>query len=435
MKTLRIQLLLTGDELMSGDIIDSNSALIAKKLQAEGYSVSRRVTVGDNVELLKQEIAALSSMSDVLIVNGGLGPTIDDLTSEVLAQVVVQPLEENAEAIAHLESWCAKRNFKLDGPNRKQAWLPKGVTIVPNPIGSAVGFSIDHNDCWVVCTPGVPSELEKMLDQTIIKEINYRFPGLEKTTVSHLPVFGLGESKIQQMVIDSMPDWPKSVELGFRASMPIVDVKLTTHTLEGEQQRASCIARLKALLGAHIISEQSETLQQRVVGLLQQQGKTLATAESCTGGLIASQITSIAGASAAFEMGIVSYSNRIKSHLLGVDPETLECHGAVSREVACQMVQGALVQSDSDYGIAVSGVAGPGGGTDEKPVGTVWVAWGDRHKIEAELLYFPGSRHYFQQMVAAVGLDLVRRRLLNIDEPPLYFKQRKYKASTLKGKR
>ncbi len=429
MKTLQIQLLLTGDELMSGDIVDSNSAMIAKKLQQAGYRVSKRVTVGDDVALLQQEIAVLSAASDVLIINGGLGPTVDDLTAEVLAQVAGQPLEEHAEAISHLESWCANRNFKLDAPNRKQAMLPKGVTIVPNPVGSAVGFSVDHNNCWVVCTPGVPSELEKMLDQTILQEISTRFPSLEKTSVFHLPVFGLGESKVQQMISEAMPDWPDTVELGFRASLPIIDVKLTTNTYEGEKARTVCLARLKMLLGAHIISDQEETLPQRVVGLLQQQGKTLATAESCTGGLIASQITSVAGASSVFEMGVVSYSNRIKSHLLDVEPEVIERQGAVSCEVVHQMAQGALSKSGSDYCIAVSGVAGPGGGTDEKPVGTVWVAWGDSQKIETEILYFPGPRGYFQQIVAAVGLDLIRRRLLSIEEEPLYFKQRKFKGA------
>lgn len=428
MKRLQIQLLLTGDELMSGDIVDSNSAMIAKKLQLAGYSVSKRVTVGDDVESLRQEIEALSAVADVLIVNGGLGPTVDDLTAEVLAQVLGQPLEEHAQAMGHLEHWCAKRNFKLDGPNRKQALLPKGVKIVPNPVGSAVGFSVDHNDCWIACTPGVPSELEKMLDQTILEEIKQRFPSLEKASVSHLPVFGLGESKVQQMISEYIPDWPQSVELGFRASLPLIDVKLTTNTLEGEKAREDCLARLKALLGAHIISEHEETLPQCVVGLLQQQGKTLATAESCTGGLIASQITSIAGASSVFEMGVVSYSNRIKSQLLAVDPVTIERQGAVSREVVYQMAQGALSQSDSDYCIAVSGVAGPGGGSDEKPVGTVWVAWGDSQKIETEILYFPGPRGYFQQVVAAVGLDLIRRRLLGIEEEPLYFRQRKFKG-------
>lgn len=428
MKTVQIQLLLTGDELMSGDIVDSNSAMIAKKLQQAGYSVSKRVTVGDDVEQLKQEIAVLSAVSDVLIVNGGLGPTVDDLTAEVLALVVGQPLEENAQALSHLETWCTNRNFKLDGPNRKQALLPKGVDIVPNPVGSAVGFAVDHNDCWVVCTPGVPSELEKMLDQTILQEINKRFPSEDKTSVSHLPVFGLGESKVQQMISEHMPDWPIAVELGFRASLPIIDVKLTTRTLEGERARADCLDRLKVLLGAHIISEQEETLPQRVVSLLQQQGKTLATAESCTGGLIASQITSIAGASSVFEMGVVSYSNRIKSHLLAVDPAVIEQHGAVSQQVVYQMAQGALSQSGSDYCIAVSGIAGPDGGTEEKPVGTVWVAWGDRQNIKTEILYFPGPRGYFQQVVAAVGLDLIRRRLLGIEETPLYFKQRKFKG-------
>ncbi|MFD2230942.1 CinA family nicotinamide mononucleotide deamidase-related protein [Alkalimarinus sediminis] len=428
MKKLQIQLLLTGDELMSGDIVDSNSAMIAKKLQLAGYAVSKRVTVGDDIALMKQEIAVLAAASDVLIVNGGLGPTVDDLTAEVLAQVIGQPLEEHAQALGHLEAWCEKRNFKLDGPNRKQALLPKGVAIVPNPIGSAVGFSVNHNNCWVVCTPGVPSELEKMLDQTILPEIDKRFPTLDKTTVTHLPVFGLGESKVQQMISERIPDWPEEVELGFRASLPIIDVKLTAKSQEGEKARDVCLARLKALLGAHIISEKDETLPQRVVGLLQQQGKTIATAESCTGGLIASQITAIAGASSVFEMGVVSYSNRIKSHLLSVDPDVIEAQGAVSREVVYQMVEGALSQSGSDYAIAVSGVAGPDGGTDEKPVGSVWVAWGDSQNIETELLYFPGPRGYFQQVVAAVGLDLIRRRLLGIEEEPLYFKQRKFKG-------
>lgn len=428
MKKLQIQLLLTGDELMSGDIVDSNSAMIAKKLQLAGYAVSKRVTVGDDIALMKQEIAVLAAASDVLIVNGGLGPTVDDLTAEVLAQVIGQPLEEHAQALGHLEAWCEKRNFKLDGPNRKQALLPKGVAIVPNPIGSAVGFSVNHNNCWIVCTPGVPSELEKMLDQTILPEIDKRFPTLDKTTVTHLPVFGLGESKVQQMISERIPDWPEEVELGFRASLPIIDVKLTAKSQEGEKARDVCLARLKALLGAHIISEKDETLPQRVVGLLQQQGKTIATAESCTGGLIASQITAIAGASSVFEMGVVSYSNRIKSHLLSVDPDVIEAQGAVSREVVYQMVEGALSQSGSDYAIAVSGVAGPDGGTDEKPVGSVWVAWGDSQNIETELLYFPGPRGYFQQVVAAVGLDLIRRRLLGIEEEPLYFKQRKFKG-------
>ncbi|WP_250656320.1 CinA family nicotinamide mononucleotide deamidase-related protein [Alkalimarinus coralli] len=426
MKKFQIQLLLTGDELMSGDIVDSNSVMIAKKLQARGFTVSRRVTVGDDVDLLRQEIADISAAADVLIVNGGLGPTVDDLTAEVLAQVVAQPLEENTQAINHLTSWCSKRNFKLDGANRKQALLPKGVAIVPNPVGSAVGFSVDHQGCWIVCTPGVPSELAMMLDESILDELSARFPQLEKTSVTHLPVFGLGESKIQQMIIENIPDWPASVELGFRASLPIVDVKLTTRGAEGEAQRANCLSRLRQVLGAHIIAEQEDTLPQRVVSLLQQQGKTLTTAESCTGGLIASQITSVAGASSVFEMGVVSYSNRIKSDILAVDPSVIEAHGAVSEQVVYQMAAGALKESDADYCIAVSGIAGPGGGSDEKPVGTVWVAWGDRHKIETEMLYYPGPRQYFQQVVAAVGLDLIRRRLLNIEESPLYFKQRKY---------
>lgn len=425
MKKTRIQLLLTGNELMSGDVVDTNSTMIANKLEEKGFSLQRKVTVGDDVVLLKQEIESISMMADVLIVNGGLGPTIDDLTAEVLADVVQQALEENDIALSHLESWCARRNFRLDGPNKKQAVLPEGVNIVPNPVGSAVGFSIEHNDCLIICTPGVPSELEAMLNQTILAALGDRFTGLNKTSVLHLPVFGLGESTIQRMISEGISHWPSNVELGFRASLPLVDVKLTTHAIEDEQDRDRCLVELRALLGAHIVAEQEANLPNCVVNLLLQQGKTLATAESCTGGLIASQITAIAGASAVFEMGIVSYSNRIKHDLLNVETVTLEKHGAVSEAVVIEMALGALQQSQSDYVIAVSGIAGPDGGTESKPVGTVWVAWGCETQISAQCLYFPGPRIYFQKLVAAVGLDLIRRQLLGVEEAPLYFKQRK----------
>ena len=422
MKNPRIQLLLTGNELMSGDVVDTNSTMIANTLEEKGFSLQRKVTVGDDVDLLKQEIESISMMADVLIVNGGLGPTVDDLTAEVLADVVQRALEENGIALSHLKSWCAKRNFRLDGPNKKQAVLPMGVSIVPNPVGSAVGFSIEHNSCLIICTPGVPSELKAMLDQTILELLGDRFIGSNKTSVYHLPVFGLGESTIQRIISEGIHNWPSSVELGFRASLPLVDVKLTTLSSEAEEDRERCLAELRTLLGAHVVAEQETSLPKSVVNLLLQQGKTLATAESCTGGLIASQITAIAGASAVFEMGVVSYSNRIKHDLLNVATATLEEHGAVSEAVVREMALGALQQSQSDYVIAVSGIAGPDGGTESKPVGTVWVAWGCEGEIAAQCLYFPGPRNYFQQLVAAVGLDLIRRRLLGVEEPPLYFK-------------
>lgn len=425
MGELRIQLLLTGSELMSGDIVDSNSVMIAQKLEVSGFVIQRKVVVGDDAALLQQEIASMSAAADVLIVNGGLGPTIDDLTAEVLAQVVRQPLEENTQAMAHLESWCAGRGFTLDQPNRKQAQLPRGVTIVPNPVGSAVGFSIDYDGCWIICTPGVPTELEAMLEHTIVPQLNTRFAGQGSNHITHLPVFGLGESTLQRMINDQITHWPADVTLGFRASLPMVDVKLTTTSTAANDSQAYCLAQLRELLGAHVIGDQVVSLPQCVVDLLQQQGKTLATAESCTGGLIASQITSIAGASAVFEMGVVSYSNRIKHQMLGVENTVLEAHGAVSEAVVRQMAIGALAQSGADYAVAVSGIAGPDGGSVEKPVGTVWIAWGCNQQIDTEVLYFPGSRYYFQQMVAAAALDLIRRRLLKVDDTPLYFKYRK----------
>ena len=212
----KVQLLLTGNEIMSGDTVDSNSAMIAQRLGDAGIGIYRRVTVGDDVELLKTELADMIASADLVIMNGGLGPTIDDLTAEILAAVADVPLQEHPQAVAHLHQWCDKRNLILNAANLKQAMLPAGATIVDNPVGSAVGFEMLLGTCRVVCTPGVPSELAAMLDDIVAKTTaQLRRPA--GRNILRLQTFGLGESTAQQIISDSVKDWPPEVELGFRA--------------------------------------------------------------------------------------------------------------------------------------------------------------------------------------------------------------------------
>lgn len=418
---MKIQLLLTGNELMSGHTIDSNSAMIAEFLSGKGYSIHRKVTVGDDPLELLADMKRLCETGDILIMNGGLGPTLDDLTAQLLSDLTGKPLVENPIARRHLEDWCERRKSPLNHSNLKQAILPEGVEIIPNPTGSAVGFTMIYEDCLIICTPGVPSELRTMMEQTIVDTICKRHPNDQQTDTVRLQTFGLGESTLQEMVNHDYGEWPEQVELSFRAGIPLLEVKLIIHDLSHKVIQQRCYQRLHELIGDFIIGEESTTLAESVVKLLQNSQTTITTAESCTGGLIASAITEIAGASKVFEAGFVTYSNRMKQQLVGVPELTLKTYGAVSEEVVIAMTNGALERSGADYGIAVSGVAGPGGGSAEKPVGTVWIAWGHKDNLRTRRMTLTTDRKRFQQMVTAITLDLIRRELLSLEPQPTYY--------------
>ena len=328
----RVQLLLTGNEIMSGDTVDSNSSMIAQRLAKLALSVYRKVTVGDDPDLLATEMRSMAADADILIINGGLGPTIDDLTAEILAGVAGVELAEHPDAIDHLEQWCGQRNLELNAANRKQAMLPAGCTLIDNPIGSAVGFEVQLGNCRVLCTPGVPSELSAMLD-IIVADLADHLQRPAQRNILRLQTFGLGESTAQQIISDNIGNWPASVELGFRAGAPQMEIKLTVDSDSALADQQHCRQQLEALFGDHIIGEGDTLLAGRVLELLREQGKTLTTAESCTGGLIASMLTRIPGSSEGFHAGFVTYANHIKESVLGVEAKVLAEHGAVSEDV------------------------------------------------------------------------------------------------------
>ncbi|GAB5415155.1 MAG: CinA family nicotinamide mononucleotide deamidase-related protein [Congregibacter sp.] len=422
----KIQLLLTGDELMSGDTVDSNSSLMARELNVLGLTPRRRVTLGDDRPALVAELRQLCRESDAVLMNGGLGPTVDDLTAEILAEVAGVTISEHPQAMAHLESWCAKRGLQLNEANHKQAMLPAGCEIIANPVGSAVGMAMEVDDCLVLCSPGVPGELRAMLPE-MIGRLQERFAISDQKDVLRLQTFGIGESTVQQMVNDHCRDWPEAVSLSFRAGAPQLELKLTIANRESADLRAQCLSELRALFGDHIIGEGDTKIAEAVIDLARSAGLQLTCAESCTGGLIASMLTQIPGSSDAFPGGFVTYSNTMKAEILGVSQQTLDTDGAVSEATVREMLRGALRASHADLGVTVSGIAGPGGGSADKPVGTVWLAWGDKDHIDTACLCWPVERTLFQTMVAAAGLDVLRRRMLGIAPEPRYFEQRRLK--------
>jgi len=427
MSSPKVQLLLTGNELMTGDIVDSNSAMIAEQLKELGLNIFRKVTIADEMSLLVSEINHMAAQADILIINGGLGPTVDDLTAQALALATSVELKEHPQALAHLTDWCKKRNVQLNKPNLKQAILPEGCEIIANNQGSAVGFKVNHLNCDIYCTPGVPRELRTMLTEQIKPDISKNLPNELITDVTRLQVFGLGESTLQKMVNEQLSDWPSDIDLGFRAGMPLLEVKLTTNSQQAHQKKPYWQQQISTLLGDHLIAvikDKPQSLAKNVLTKLAAKNLKITTAESCTGGLIASLLTKEAGASQSFEAGFVTYSNEMKTALLAVNESTLAEHGAVSEATVISMAEGALANSSADLVVSVSGIAGPDGGSKEKPVGTVWLAWGKKNQLKTICLLLPLSRSYFQQYVASIGLDLIRRELIESEALAHYIQER-----------
>jgi nicotinamide-nucleotide amidase len=269
-----------------------------------------------------------------------------------------------------------------------------------------------------------------MIAEQIAPDIAKNIPDELIADVARMQVFGLGESTLQKMVDDKLPDWPQDIELGFRAGMPLLEVKLTTTNQIGHNQKQFWQEKLINVLGNHLIAQIRDeplSLANHVLSKLADDKLTITTAESCTGGLIASMLTQVAGASACFEAGFVTYSNNMKTAMLDVPEILISKHGAVSQEVVTAMAQGALEKSSADLAIAVSGIAGPDGGSDEKPVGTVWIAWGSKADLKSVCLLMPLPRDYFQKYVASICLDLIRRELINSQEIPYYLIERQRK--------
>jgi len=427
---LQISLLMTGSELMSGDTIDSNSAFIAKALLEVGLEVQKKTTVGDNLALLIHEISTLSQNADILIINGGLGPTQDDLTALAISQACHLPISTHQEAKVHIEQWCLARRMKSNAANLKQAELPLGAMIFPDAPGSAPAFYCVYKGCLIIATPGVPSELKHITHCNILPFIQNQFAIKASEPWKKIGLIGMGESRLQEQINNDFSAINRTIDIGFRADFPTLEFKYRAKApfTGNNPEFLKDEATLLNFLNPYIFSMQQQSIAEATIKILYSNNKTLGTAESCTGGLIASMLSQVSGASDVFMGSIVSYSNEVKTELLHVANHQLITQGAVSEATAQSMLTGLLSQIKSDLGIAVTGIAGPSGGSEEKPVGTVWIAWGSKELNNCVGLHIPFPRQSFQSLVSAIALDLIRRFTLNECDAPEYLQRWKLKA-------
>lgn len=416
-KISNIALLMTGSELMSGDITDTNSIFISQALSDIGLQVKEKTTVGDDKETLIEQISRLTQENDCLIINGGLGPTEDDLTSEVLAHITGQPLQQNKIATQHIINWCKTRGYEANDANLKQALLPQTAKTFPNAPGSAAAFHLSINQCIVIATPGVPSELRHIMTHQLNDYLNQAMPVKDPQKWQRYCLFGIGESRLQEKINKKLSGIRPYFEIGFRAGLPTLELKIRKKNANNNdapafsEQQQNWQEKLTSLISPYYIGPNDTGIAESLVALLQEKNLNISCAESCTGGMIASEITQVAGASNVFPGSIISYSNELKQQFLNVKAKTLETHGAVSQYTAEEMLQGIFDNIHCDYAIAVTGIAGPSGGSEEKPVGTVWIAWGSQQQQHTICLRINVERHTFLKMVTAIALDLIRRQI------------------------
>ncbi|MFZ8928473.1 MAG: CinA family nicotinamide mononucleotide deamidase-related protein [Gammaproteobacteria bacterium] len=413
---MKIELLCTGEEVLSGQIVDTNAAWFADTLMNHGLELQRKTTVGDRMEDLVSTFQDRSHYADVILVNGGLGPTTDDLSAEAAARALGVELVENAGWREHLEDWFTKRGRSIPASNYKQCLIPDCAVLVDNPIGSAPGFRIYLNDCWLFFTPGVPSEFKRMIEEQFLPFIKSEFGINESTRLHKLVTIGHGESTLADQL--AVIDIPEGITLGFRPSAPHVEIKVFGRGEAAINAMPAYIGKIKNTLGTAVVTERFPSIALEVHTLLQGSGKTIAIAESCTGGLLTSQLVEFPGSSDYLVQGLVTYANTAKEKILGVQGATLKQHGAVSIETAAEMALGVRASSDADFALSTTGIAGPDGGTKEKPVGLVVIALADKQQCWVQAINLTiRTRTLVRVMSCAVALDMLRRRLM--DENPI----------------
>jgi len=409
------EILATGDEIRTGALVDTNSGYIAEKLEEAGIAVARHSCVGDDRDALISIFREMGERADAVVATGGLGPTTDDLTAEAAAAAAGVDLEENARALAGVEAFFAARGRPVTASNRKQAFLPRGADMLDNPVGTAPGFAMQIGRCTFFFLPGVPPEMRRMLENHVLPRLR-RLQGdvRQHCMVKTITTFGLTESVAGEKVAAVTREFPR-VKLGLRARFPEIHVKLY---LNGTDQPAmerlldAAVSWTTAQLGKSVLSTEGASMPAVVGGLLRSQRATLAVAESCTGGRIANWLTDVSGSSDYFLLSAVTYANAMKTDLLGVSPRTLELHGAVHEETAREMAAGARRIAGADYAIATTGIAGPSGGSAEKPVGTVCIGLATPDKALGRRYCFPfNHRGMNKSMFAMTALNLLRRAL------------------------
>ena len=415
-----IELVNTGSELMLGRVLNTHQQWLCRELADLGYIVSRQVAVPDTGAAIGAAVGEALARADVVITTGGLGPTSDDLTRDRIAELLGRKLREDPEVLAHITQFFQSRKRHMPESTRVQALVPEGARVLPNPNGTAPGLAVEIRPnpfregvtSWLIMLPGPPRELRPMFLEAVVPLMRNVLPLPEPFVCRTLRALGLGESVVEERVAGRLAELVRTgLELGYCARPGQVDVRLGARGANAENIVSRAEAIVRERLGNHLYGQSDEDIETTIVELLTRRGETLGLAESCTGGCIAHRLTNVPGASAVLLGGLVTYSNATKQEFLGVRSETLQAHGAVSEQVAREMAEGARRKIAASYALGVTGIAGPGGGSESKPVGTVFIALAGPFETIVEKHFNPFDRETFKQVTAQAALDLLRRKL------------------------
>lgn len=431
-----VELINTGSELLLGRILNTHQQWLGRRLADLGYVVTRQVAVPDTAEAIREAVREALTRADLIITTGGLGPTSDDITRELIAELLGKKLHEDAATAAVIKNYFQKRNRPLPPGNLVQALVPEGALVLANPNGTAPGLAVEIENggwimengkkpcssldppasCskqWLIMLPGPPRELRPMFTDAVVPLLQRVLPVEDKFVCRTLRTVGIGESAVQEKIAGPLAALLQSgLELGYCAHMGQVDVRLSAHGEAADKWVQLGAEIVRTQLGPAIFGEGDDELEAVVIRRLTERKQTLAVAESCTGGGIADRLTNVPGASVVFLGGFITYSNALKEKCLGVQTKTLAEHGAVSEPVAREMAEGARRATAADYAIAVTGIAGPAGGTVEKPVGTVFIALATAAGTEVWKMFNPWDRVTFKEATARQAINQLRLRLL-----------------------
>ena len=435
---MKATILNIGDELLIGQVVNTNASRMSQMLIAAGIDVCGTYVIGDKGADINFYLRHCLERSDVVLITGGLGPTKDDITKKTLCDFFHSELYENEEALANVKRIFDARGYELTPINRQQAWVPRCCTMINNVVGTApcMWFELpqanespdgvnthptsQNSPKVVVSMPGVPFEMVNLMETEIIPRLQQHFR-TDQIINKNILVQGIGESFLSDLIEPWELALPKSIRLAYLPQAGMLKLRLTARGGHNErpqleQQIADAVKSLYPIAGQYIVGEDLESLPELVAYTMKRAGKTLATAESCTGGALASQLTALAGASEYYKGGVVAYSNEVKECALGVSHDTLAAHGAVSEETVRQMADGVRQRLGADYAVATTGIAGPGGGTPQKPVGTVWIAVANAEGVTARLLKFGDRRaQTIERTCNAVWSELIK--LVNQNNP------------------
>jgi len=413
MESVRAEIITIGDEILYGHILDTNSKWISEQLDTLGIRVGKKITVGDTPDDILHSFKEAQAGAELVLITGGLGPTNDDITKASLANFFNVSMEINDQALEELTALFKHWGREVTETNREQAMLPANCEMISNTLGSAPGMWFDENNTVFISMPGVPHEMKKMMEDTIIPRIEKRF---RTPHIFHkiIRTTGIGESWLSDKITQWEAQLPDHIKLAYLPSVMEVKLRLTASGDKKEELQADVaieVGKLKPLIEKYIFGFDSDSLEDVVGKILKKKKLTVSTAESCTGGYLGHMITRVPGSSHYFLGGIVSYDNTVKSSVLGVDEAIITKYGAVSKETAMAMASSVRSKFKSDIGLSTTGVAGPSGGTKEKPVGTVWIGLADHTATIAKRFSLSKERMINIQASAKIALNMVRIRL------------------------